>query len=70
MIPNNNLPPIHPGEFLKEILDELRAVGIVLSKQIVVCPGAFKNDRILFKPLTLPMAKARGFSGNTGQCRC
>lgn len=23
MIPKNNLPPIHPGEFLKEILEEL-----------------------------------------------
>jgi antitoxin HigA-1 len=23
MNPKNNLPPVHPGEFLKEILDEL-----------------------------------------------
>ena len=36
MNPKNNLPPIHPGEFLKEILDELdisqaefaRAIGL------------------------------------------
>jgi antitoxin HigA-1 len=36
MNPKNNLPPVHPGEFLKEILDELdisqaefaRAIGL------------------------------------------
>jgi len=56
MNPKNNLPPIHPGEFLKEILDELdisqaefaRAIGLSAMRISHVVKGK--------RPVTAEMA--------------
>ena len=56
MNPENNLPPIHPGEFLKEILDELgvsqaefaRTVGLSAMRISHVIKGQ--------RPVTAEMA--------------
>ena len=56
MNPKNNLPPIHPGEFLKEIIDELgisqaefaRAVGLSAMRVSHVIKGQ--------RPVTAEMA--------------
>ncbi|MBA4416826.1 MAG: addiction module antidote protein, HigA family [Syntrophus sp. (in: bacteria)] len=56
MNPKNNLPPIHPGEFLKEILDELgisqaefaRAMGLSAMRISHVVKGK--------RPVTAEMA--------------
>jgi plasmid maintenance system antidote protein VapI len=34
MDPKNNLPPVHPGEFLKENLDKLRISQAELARII------------------------------------
>jgi len=34
MTPRNNLPPVHPGEFLKEILDELGISQAELARTV------------------------------------
>lgn len=56
MNPKNNLPPVHPGEFLKEILDELgisqaefaRAIGLSAMRISHVAKGK--------RPVTAEMA--------------
>lgn len=56
MIPKNNLPPVHPGVFLKEILDELwiiqaefaRAIGISSMRVSHIIKGT--------RPVTAEMA--------------
>jgi addiction module HigA family antidote len=56
MNPENNLPPIHPGEFLKEIIDELgisqaefaRTVGLSAMRISHVIKGQ--------RPVTAEMA--------------
>ena len=56
MNPKNNLPPIHPGEFLKEIIDELgisqaefaRTVGLSAMRVSHVIKGQ--------RPVTAEMA--------------
>ena len=56
MNPKNNLPPIHPGEFLKEIIDEIgisqaefaRAVGLSAMRISHVIKGQ--------RPVTAEMA--------------
>ena len=56
MNPENNLPPIHPGEFLKEIIDELgisqaefaRAVGLSAMRISHIIKGQ--------RPVTAEMA--------------
>ncbi len=56
MNPKNNLPPVHPGEFLKEILDELgisqaefaRAIGLSAMRISHVVKGK--------RPVTAEMA--------------
>jgi len=56
MNPKNNLPPVHPGEFLKEILDELelsqaefaRAIGLSAMRISHVVKGR--------RPVTAEMA--------------
>ena len=56
MNPKNNLPPIHPGEFLKEIIDELgvsqaefaRTVGLSAMRISHVIKGQ--------RPVTAEMA--------------
>jgi addiction module HigA family antidote len=56
MTPKNNLPPVHPGEFLREIIDELgmsqaefaRAVGLSAMRISHVVKGQ--------RPVTAEMA--------------
>lgn len=56
MSPKNNLPPVHPGEFLKEILDEIgisqaafaRAVGLSAMRVSHIVKGK--------RPVTAEMA--------------
>jgi hypothetical protein len=77
MNPKNNLPPIHPGEFLKEILDELdisqaefaRAIGLS-AMRISGYPMWSKARGPL--PPSWPCFSARRLAGrpNTGStCR-
>jgi len=64
MNPKNNLPPIHPGEFLKEILDELgisqaefaRAMGLSAMRISHVVKGK--------RPVTAEMALLFGKAFN------
>jgi addiction module HigA family antidote len=64
MNPKNNLPPIHPGEFLKEILDELdisqaefaRAIGLSAMR----ISHVVKGKRPVTAELALLFGKAFG----------
>ena len=64
MNPKNNLPPIHPGEFLKEILDELdisqaefaRAIGLSTMR----ISHVVKGKRPVTAELALLFGKAFG----------
>ena len=52
----NGLPPIHPGDFLREILDELRLTQAVFAKAIGISP--MRLSRLLKgqKPVTEKLA--------------
>ena len=64
MNPENNLPPIHPGEFLKEIIDELgisqaefaRTVGLSAMR----ISHVIKGQRPVTAEMALLFAKAFG----------
>ena len=64
MNPKNNLPPVHPGEFLKEILDELdisqaefaRAIGLSTMR----ISHVVKGKRPVTAELALLFGKAFG----------
>ena len=64
MNPKNNLPPIHPGEFLKEIIDELgisqaefaRTVGLSAMR----ISHVIKGQRPVTAEMALLFAKAFG----------
>ena len=64
MNPKNNLPPVHPGEFLKEILDELdisqaefaRAIGLSAMR----ISHVVKGKRPVTAELALLFGKAFG----------
>lgn len=62
----NGLPPIHPGEFLREILDELQLTQAALAEAIGVSPmrvsHVLKGARPVTAELALPIGRALGQS--------
>jgi antitoxin HigA-1 len=56
MIPNNNLPPIHPGEFLKEILDELKISQAEFARAIGLSPMRISHIIKGTRPVTAEIA--------------
>lgn len=62
--PTNGFPPIHPGEFLREMLDELGLTQAALSEAIGVSPmrvsHLLKGDRPVTAELALRLGRALG----------
>ena len=62
--PVNGLPPIHPGEFLRETLDELGLTQAALAEAIGVSPmrvsHVLKGDRPVTAELALRLGRALG----------
>lgn len=56
MTPRNNLPPVHPGEFLKEILDELGISQAELARTVGL--SAMRISHVIKgkRPITAEMA--------------
>jgi addiction module HigA family antidote len=56
MNPKNNLPPVHPGEFFKENLDELRISQAEFARTIGL--SAMRTSRVVKgkRPVTAEMA--------------
>jgi addiction module HigA family antidote len=52
----NGLPPIHPGEFLREILDELRVSQAQFSRAIGVSPMRVSHVVNGARPVTAELA--------------
>ncbi|WHZ10597.1 MAG: Antitoxin HigA [Burkholderiaceae bacterium] len=62
--PVNGLPAIHPGEFLRETLDELGLTQAALAEAIGVSPmrvsHVLKGDRPVTAELALRLGRALG----------
>ena len=62
--PVNNLPAIHPGEFLRETLDELGLTQAAFAEAIGVSPmrvsHLLKGDRPVTAELALRLGRALG----------
>lgn len=62
--PANGLPPIHPGEFLREILDDMALTQAALADAIGVSPmrvsHVLKGDRPVTAELALRLGRALG----------
>lgn len=56
MAVKNGLPPIHPGEFLKEILDELGMSQNAFAKAINVSPMRISHVINGSRPVTAELA--------------
>lgn len=56
MNPKNNLPPVHPGVFLKEILDELGMIQAEFARTIGVSPMRVSHIINGTRPVTAEMA--------------
>jgi|SRR3972149_2710531 len=56
MNPKNNLPPVHPGEFLKEILDELEISQAELARTIGLSAMRISHVVKGQRPVTAEMA--------------
>ncbi len=56
MIPKNNLPPVHPGVFLKETLDELRISQAEFARTIGTSPMRVSHIIKGTRPVTVEMA--------------
>jgi len=56
MIPQNNLPPVHPGEFLKEILEELGVSQAGFARAIGLSPMRVSHVIKGTRPVTAEMA--------------
>lgn len=61
---NNGLPPIHPGEFLREILEELALTQTAFADALGVSPmrvsHLLNGDRPVTAELALRLGKALG----------
>ena len=64
--PINGLPPIHPGEYLREALEELGITQAALAKTIGVSPmrisHVVREERPLTADLALRLGRAFGQS--------
>ena len=62
--PINGLPPIHPGEFLREMLDELGLTQAALAEALGVSPmrisHLLKGDRPVTAEMALRLGRAFG----------
>lgn len=62
--PVNGLPPIHPGEFLRETLEEMGLTQAAFAEAIGVSPmrvsHLLKGDRPVTAELALRMGRALG----------
>lgn len=62
--PTNGLPPIHPGEFLRETLDDMALTQAALADAIGVSPmrvsHVLKGDRPVTAELALRLGRALG----------
>lgn len=62
--PTNGLPPIHPGEFLRETLDDMALTQVALDDAIGVSPmrvsHVLKGDRPVTAELALRLGRALG----------
>ena len=56
MNPKNNLPPVHPGEFLKENLDELRISQAEFARTIGLSAMRISHVVKEKRPVTAEMA--------------
>ncbi len=56
MSPQNGLPPIHPGEFLQEILQELEISQSEFARQIGVSPMRISHIVNGTRPVTAELA--------------
>jgi antitoxin HigA-1 len=56
MSPKNNLPPAHPGEFLKEIIDELGISQAEFARTIGLSPMRISHLVKGQRPVTAEMA--------------
>ena len=56
MIPKNNLPSVHPGVFLKEILDELGMIQAEFARTIGTSPMRVSHIIKGTRPVTAEMA--------------
>lgn len=65
-IPINGLPPIHPGEFLREILDDMALTQAALADALGVSAmrvsHVLKGDRPVTAELALRLGQAFGQS--------
>ena len=64
MTVTNSLPPIHPGVFLKEILDELRISQNAFAKAIGVSPMRVSHVIKGARPVTAELALLFGKAFN------
>lgn len=60
----NNLPPIHPGVFLKEILDELKVTQNAFAKAIGISPMRVSHVIKGTRPVTAELALLFGKAFN------
>lgn len=64
--PHNGLPAIHPGEFLREILDELGMTQAAFASALGISPmrvsHLLKGDRPVTAELALRLGRALGQS--------
>ena len=64
--PSNGLPAIHPGEFLRETLDELQLTQTAFASALGVSPmrisHLLKGDRPVTAELALRLGRALGQS--------
>ena len=64
--PHNGLPAIHPGEFLRETLDELGLTQAAFANALDISPmrvsHLLKGDRPVTAELALRLGRARGQS--------
>lgn len=56
----NGMPPIHPGEFLREILEDLRMTQTSFAKAISVSPMRVSHLLNGSRPVTAEMALRLG----------
>ena len=62
----NGMPPIHPGEFLREILDDLALTQVAFAEAIDISPmrvsHVLRGDRPITAELALRLGQAFGQS--------
>ena len=63
---SNDLPPVHPGDFLREILEELNFTQVAFAQVIAVSPmrvsHVLKGSRPITAELALRIGRALGQS--------